>query len=443
LTTTSNRNKFLAALVLLLFANTLVSQTNSVSPYSRFGFGDLYHGLNARYIGMGGASLATPDGLNINFANPASLVNLEMTTFNVGFEGSFIAQQQESPSVTIQNSRSGMRNLSVGVPIKEWWGSAASLQPYSFKGYDISSSRSLTNDTTVSITDQFTGEGGLNSVIWANGFEVAEGFSLGINMHYIFGSLRESNTVNFDNFNFLDTRSDRESQLSDWYFSYALNYQYQFENDRFLAVAARFQNTNTINSQNLQYDYTLDGSNARDTLLGGSTSDGVFTMPSEFGFGLSYGKQTENALQAAWAINADYETYAGSEFNSSLGGSPLSDGYKMELGGFFTPRFTFKSLERGTNFFNNTEYRFGGFYEKTPISLAGQDIYNYGITFGLGLPIRQRNLAPGEYKVSTVNLGIVAGRRGTFANNLIREEYISLYMSVTFNDKWFIEYKYR
>lgn len=198
-----------------------------------------------------------------------------------------------------------------------------------------------------------------------------------------------------------------------------------------------------MTSEDISFDYTIDGNTAVDTLVGGSSNTGSYTMPSEFGFGFSYGKQLEKANQAAWAINADYETYSGSEFQSSINGSPLVDAYKMELGGFLTPRYTFKSLERGTGFFNNVEYRIGAFYEKTPLNLEQLDLYNYGITFGLGLPIRQRNLAPGEYKVSTVNIGIVAGQRGTLSNNLIREQYVSFYLSVTFNDKWFIDYKYR
>lgn len=394
-------------------------------------------------MGMGGASLALPDGLNLNFANPASYTNLNLTTFNVGFEGSFINQEQSNPAVNIPNSRSGMRNLSFGIPMTAYWGSALSVQPYSFKGYQISSTRRLSADTTISITDQFNGEGGLNSVIWGNSFEVAEGLSLGINMHYIFGSLRENTTVNFDDFRFLDTRSDRESQLSNLYLSYGMQYRYDLPNDRFVAAAARFQNSTNLTSNDISFDYTIDGNRAVDTLVGGSSETGIYTMPSEFGFGFSYGKQLENANQAAWAINADYETYSGSEFQSSINGSPLVDAYKMELGGFLTPRYTFKSLERGSNFFNNVEYRFGAFYEKTPLNLEQLDLYNYGITFGLGLPIRQRNLAPGEYKVSTVNIGIVAGQRGTLANNLIREQYLSFYLSVTFNDKWFIDYKYR
>lgn len=443
LSTISNPYKTVAVLLLTLLGSGINAQTNSVSPYSRYGFGDLYHGLNARYMGMGGASLATPDGLNLNFGSPASYTNLSLTTFNVGFEGSIIQQQQDMPAVDLQNSRSGMRNLSFGVPVQTWWGSAIAIQPYSFKGYQIRSSRTLASDSTVAITDEFNGEGGLNSVIWGNSFEVANGLSLGVNMHYIFGSLRENNVVNFDDFRFLDTRSDRESQISNFYLSYGMQYRYDLPKDRFLAVAARFQNSSNLTSEDINFDYTIDGNLAVDTLVGGSSSEGNYTMPSEFGFGFSYGKMLENANQASWGINADYETYSGSEFRSSIGGSPLVDGYKMELGGFFTPRYTFKSLERGSGFFNNTEYRFGAFYEKTPLNLSEQDLYNYGITFGLGLPIRQRNLAPGEYKVSTVNIGIVAGQRGTLANNLIREQYISFYLSVTFNDKWFIEYKYR
>ncbi len=430
---------------MLVFATgvSLMAQTNSVSPYSRFGFGDLYHGLNGRFMGIGGASLASPDGRNINFDNPASYHNLALTTFDVGFELSQITQEQSVPPVNLENSRSGMRNLSVGVPIKDWWGSAFSLQPYSFKGYQINSNRVLDSDTSVAITDQFLGEGGLNTVIWGNSFVVAEGLSLGFNINYVFGSLRESTIVNFENFTFLDTRSDRESQINGWFFNYGAQYQYKLPNDYFLNAGLFFQNSIDLNSSDLSFDYTIDGNFARDTLIGGSSSEGTYTLPSELGFGLSYGKMSDNKQKAVWAVNLDYHAYNGSEFEASIGGAPLLDGYRFEIGSFINPNLLSTSGKR-KGYFGDWEYRLGGFYEKTPLNLSGQDIFDYGITFGFGVPINKPNSGnPLDQKFNKANIGVVLGQRGTLANNLIREQYISFYLSVTFNDKWFIDYKYR
>lgn len=435
--------KSLKLLILCASAFNSVAQTNSVSPYSRLGLGDVYHQLNARQVGMGGASLANYDALNINFLNPASYTDLQLTTFNVGFEGSFINQSQANPSITVSNNRSGMRNLSVGVPLTKWWGSALALMPYSFKGYDISSNRTAASDSTIAITDRFFGDGGLNSIIWGNAFEVAEGLSLGINAQYVFGSIRENTIIDYSSGTFYDTRLEQESQIRGLILKGGAKYHYEMEDDRFLALALNFQNGSTLSSENLDYQYTISGISSVDTLKGGSTTTGDFTLGSEFGFGLSYGERKIGAMQPSWALNVDYKASNGDDFRTPDGNSTLINAYQLNVGTFFTPRQTFKKLDRSTNFFNNVEYRFGGFYEKMPFQLAGTDLYNYGITFGLGLPIKQRSQAPGEFKVSTVNIGIMAGRRGSLENGLIQEEYLSIYLAVTFNDKWFIDYKYR
>ena len=435
--------KSLNLLIFCALAFSASAQTNSVSPYSRFGLGDNYHQLNARQVGMGGANLATYDALNINFLNPASYTDLQLTTFNVGFEGSLINQIQDNPSISVRNNRSGMRNLSVGVPLTKWWGSAVALVPYSFKGYEISSSRSALSDTNVSITDRFSGDGGLNSIIWGNAFKVAEGLSIGVNAQYVFGSIRENTIIDYRNESFFDTRLEEESQISGLLFKAGAKYHYQLPNDRFISAGLNFQNASSLQSDNLSYQYTISGVSPVDTLKGGSTTSGEFSLGSEFGFGLSYGAKASGAMQPSWGVNVDYKSTNGADFRRPDGSGALLNAYQLNVGSFLTPKQSFKKLERSTNFFSNVEYRVGGYYEKMPFQLSETDLYNYGITFGLGLPIKQRSQAPGEFKVSTVNIGVMAGRRGSLQNGLIQEEYLSFYLAVTFNDKWFIDYKYR
>jgi len=436
-------SKSLSVLIFCALGFAVEAQTNSVSPYSRFGLGDTYHQLNAKQVGLGGASIAAYDALNINFLNPASFTDLELTTFNVGFEGSFITQSQSNPSYSVENNRSGMRNLSVAVPLTEWWGAGVSLRPYSFKGYDISSNRTSLNDTTISITDRFSGDGGLNSIIWGNAFKVAEGLSLGINAQYVFGSIRENTIVDYNNESFFDTRLEEESQVRGILFKAGAKYHYKLANNRFLAAGFNFQNGSSLQSENLSYQYTLSGINPVDTLTGGSTTEGEFQLGSEFGFGLSYGAKNEGAMQPSWGINVDYKSTNGADFRRPDGSGNLLNAYQFNLGSFITPGQSFKNIERSTNFFSQVEYRLGAYYEKMPFQLTGTDLFNYGITFGLGLPIKQRSQSPGEFKVSTVNIGVMAGRRGSLENGLIQEEYLSFFLAVTFNDKWFIDYKYR
>jgi hypothetical protein len=65
------------------------------------------------------------------------------------------------------------------------------------------------------------------------------------------------------------------------------------------------------------------------------------------------------------------------------------------------------------------------------------------MTFGMGLPIKHRQMIPGEEKSTVLNFGLAYGSRGTLNNGLIQETYVRFLFGITLNDRWFIKYKYR
>lgn len=418
------------------------AQVNSVSPYSRLGMGEMAPINFTRALGMGGANMGMPSALNIDLSNPASYTDLRLTTFEAGMEFSFLNQSQTNPDLTINNNRSGFRFLAVGVPLTDWWASTAGLKPYSYKGYDISSERNLASDPDLAIRDNFTGTGGLNKVFWGNAFKIGESFSVGINANYLFGSLIDIRSVNFLDDSFLDTREENETRVEGFTFDYGARYQYDFS-DKFVGLGLSLSQSMDLNGNFTQYRYTVGDGAALDSLTGTVDRASDYTLPNELRAGISFGKRHPQIYNPAWAINFDYESYRGSEFEDAQGLRPYRDGYRLQVGGLIIPRFTFSTLERSTGYMANVEYRLGAFFEETPMVLNGVGVQDYGITFGIGLPVSPRNLAPGEVKVSSVNLGFIYGRRGTLDQGLIQEEYYSIYLGISLSDKWFIDYKYR
>ena len=75
-------------------------------------------------------------------------------------------------------------------------------------------------------------------------------------------------------------------------------------------------------------------------------------------------------------------------------------------------------------------------YEGTGLSLNNEDIDEFGITFGLGLPI-----GPG---FSNINLGFEYGQRGTTDSGLVKEDIfkVSVGFSLTEARKWFERRKF-
>lgn len=430
----------------ILIITQLQAQISSVSPYSKIGIGDLYTNAYSAAQGFAGANLGLVDNTNINFLNPASYSALDLTAFEIGFQGTSVQQRQSTPDIFEENGSAGLRYFAFGLPVKDWWGASIGLQPYSLKGYSISSTSTVEDQT---ITRQTDGNGGLNQLFVGNSFEVANGLSLGVNASFVFGKNEESRYILWDNSKFYNAKIQEVANTRGAYFSFGAQYALQLENDRELGLGLTFSNAMDLSTTVGNYAYTFIGQPGLESPIDSTASstsvDSDIRLPSEFGFGFSYGKKKKSLYNGnhAWVINGDFHLYNGSEFRNFDGTNVnMVNGYKAELGGFFIPAETFSRMSKSRSFTSTIQYRFGGFYEKTPYNVANTDIYNYGMTFGMGIPIRRSNI-PGVVRVNTINTGLVIGQRGTTSNGLIQETYVNFYLGLTLNDKWFIKYKYR
>ena len=82
-------------------------------------------------------------------------------------------------------------------------------------------------------------------------------------------------------------------------------------------------------------------------------------------------------------------------------------------------------------YFNRVQYRLGGYSSNSYLSIRGEQLTDYGITFGVGLPLRGTK--------TSFNLGMVLGQRGTLNNDLIKENYGMIHVSFTMHDFWFFK----
>jgi hypothetical protein len=100
----------------------------------------------------------------------------------------------------------------------------------------------------------------------------------------------------------------------------------------------------------------------------------------------------------------------------------------ISVGGFYLPK-----INSITSYFHRVTYRAGFHYQKSGLVVNDTEIDEYGISFGLSLPI--------GLKLSNVNLGFEMGKRGTTDNNLIEENFYNFRLSLSLNDKWFRKQK--
>jgi hypothetical protein len=73
-------------------------------------------------------------------------------------------------------------------------------------------------------------------------------------------------------------------------------------------------------------------------------------------------------------------------------------------------------------------------YQQTPYLVNDQKINDFGINFGVTLPLRS---------LSRLSLAFQVGQRGSTDNDLIQERYFRANLGITVNDnKWFIRRKF-
>jgi hypothetical protein len=100
----------------------------------------------------------------------------------------------------------------------------------------------------------------------------------------------------------------------------------------------------------------------------------------------------------------------------------------MAIGGEFTPY----SASPGS-YLKRITYRTGVSLDHYPYLVNSSTLKDFGINFGLSLPVG---------RISSLDIGVKVGKRGSLGLNKIEENYFKLYFGMTFNDQWFIKRKF-
>ncbi len=436
-------------LIALLMPILSWAQPKDNSPYSRFGIGDIVDDnfLASQYMGGLGASFIDP--YNINIVNPASLSYLGASTFDIGLfaERSTLTDNQ---NISVSRWNGNLNYLSLAFPLQNALndildrkkrdinaGMGFTLMPYSTVGYDISSF--LFDENFGEYEINYQGSGGSYQFLWSNGIRY-KNLAVGLNLGYLFGKISNVTNINFTDSDAAFTSFlDRNTNISGFVWRGGIMYthilnQKKSADDQSTEfkkfVFGLYVNSSTsLNTRANIFEASLLSLPGGETIIDtfkdvrGEKTEG--TLPSEIGLGVSYVNGN------SFSLGMNYETTKWSNFSSEIVNYNLKDTYKLSFGGFYRPNY--KSI---TNYFSRVYYRFGGFYQKVPVEInQGEDIKDYGISVGLGMPFFYQR------KISHANLGVTLGWKGNGTS--IEERYIKFSFSFTFNDdEWFIKRKY-
>ncbi|NER14777.1 hypothetical protein GWK08_15075 [Leptobacterium flavescens] len=416
--------KIIVGITLLLISNSY-AQNGSNSPYSFFGLGELRFRGTVENQSMGGISVFA-DSIAFNFRNPAAFGNLRLTTYTVAASYTNLSLKNETTTESTGNG--AFEYLALAFPLSPKLGIGFGVIPYSSVGYQL---ESLDETQDPNVLDRFSGDGGLNRAFLSVGYAITKNFSIGATANYDFGRI-DNDTRRIIEGVQLATREVNESSLSGIDVNLALNYKGRLTKDLMLHSSVIYAPEATITSENERrletistitgvdvvaqsINVDLDALNLRETDL---------IIPSTTTFGLGVGKLNK------WFVGGEYEIKKIGNFeNSFLSISNLAyeDGSRFSLGGFYVPRYNSFS-----SYWSRVTYRLGLRYEETGIRLNNTPVNDFGISFGLGLPVGG----------SKLNIGFEGGRRGTTTAGRVEETYFSVKVSLSLLGKWFRKVQY-
>lgn len=418
--------KLIATVALLFIGITATAQVGTASPYSFYGIGSIKFNGTMENRAMGGVSLF-PDSLALNLLNPAALGKLNLTNYSLGASFSRFGLKSDSGDATAKSA--SFDYLALGFPISRKLGASFGLLPYSAVGYAL---QNIDSTGQVAETYRYSGEGGLNKVFVSFGYEITKNLSIGVTGNYDFGRIDNTAYSIRENVE-LSTREQSYSSLSGLDFKLALNYQKSLKNGYTIYSSAMYVPEAKISSENLRnYStvllYTNGQEAVRETYDADLESEGLaktdVTLPQRTTFGLGLGHNNH------WFVGAEYEYAQLSGLSNpflQINGVAYQDAGSFSVGGMWVPDY-----DSFTSYFKRTTYRAGFKYENTGMIINNQQINDFGISFGIGLPVG---------RLSKLNLGFDFGKRGTTEGSLIRENYFNFRVGLSLLDRWFIKNK--
>ncbi len=401
----------IVALIATIACSFAHAQNSTLAPYSRYGYGMLGDNATSAPRAMGSVGYAMQSGRQINVMNPASYAAIDSMTFLFDMGISLNCLWSEENDKRENTFGGGLDYITLQVPIGKRMGASVGILPYASTGYSFGGE--IDNGYA-----SRTGNGSLNQAYLGFAGRPFNGFSLGFNFAYLFGT-----TVN-DLYTSTTTGSasmfQRSMQVRDWHADFGVQYGFNIGRLHRVTLGLTYSPGKDLhgNTYGVFYD-TADNTTSADT-VGYTKLNGLYSMPESWGAGINYTWNKRLMVEADFT----YQPWSKAKFAAieNFESTEFADRWRVGLGMQYTPN------SRG-GYGKRMQYRAGAYYNHDYLMIRGNNIREYGITAGLGLPI------PG-FK-SVLNIGFEWKHRACSPTALIKEDYFNVTIGINFNEMWF------
>ncbi len=419
---------FTITILAFLFAfNTGLAQNNVTSPYSFIGLGDNFQKGNIRALSMGGTDIALRSNMYINMMNPAGISGIDSMSF-VGSVG--VAMNNTSyrtSSLSSSFSSANINHLAIAFPVTKRWKTAIKLLPYSSVGYEVYDDSEVENGGNIKY--EYKGNGGLDAISWTNAYAITNRLAVGLNASYYFGKIEHDRSVYFPDSVFIFSSMVREKVvLNGFFFEAGVQYYHPLDDDNTLGFGLTYGNQSQLNASTDYFAVTFLGEDTYnnttlDTIRTWTDASSSVRLPYRIGGGISWVKKDKLTLAA------DFRFENWKNFKYLENQLDLSNKISASIGSEFIPESNTLSA-----YWKMIHYRLGFRYEHLGIKFADNEIKEYAVSVGFGLPLRKSK--------TFVNLGFELGQNGTIQNDLIQERFFRVMMGISIKETWFRKSKF-
>jgi len=406
---------------LLITGEVSLAQQTTSSPYSRFGMGDLNSQFSSVFNSLGGGGYAINDSKIINPFSPASYSSYQSNSFlfSTGINNETIDIQSLTDNQTVNNL--SLSHILFGFPLTKKIGSSFGIIPFSSIGYSMQN-----RDDFFGADMLYDGDGGISKVYFGSSLELHQNLSVGANASYLFGGLNRRKRLVFDDETIFNSRSNSLINIKGIYYEFGAVFSKKIDdNNSQISISINTSNNTNVDAKrtNLVETFEYSGTNeiVKDTFVN-SVEKGSMILPKYTNLGLAYSLDE-------WLFVFDYSTQNWSDYELFEESDSLINSQRISGGLQYTP-----DISSVNQFYKRCHYRVGLALNTTPLQINNTQLEDKSISFGIGIPIKKNK--------STYDISLILGQRGTTSNNLLKENYVKIGLSMSFEGIWFVKQKY-
>lgn len=333
------------------------------SPYSMFGIGEITTGLHGQNSAMGGVAYGSRSLLFINTGNPAGLVGLDSCKLITEVSGFAKYESYKSNKNSNDAFTGNVSSFMMGGRIMPRWYTSVGLTPYSSVGYYFQSTKDVEGSPGSTVSSVFEGSGGLSKVSLSNAVLLPRNISVGVNLSYVFGNMKQIETQEGMNI----TQNMRANAV---YADFGIQYERALGKNTILTLGAVYgyrQKLNIDNKKTIKTSLT----ETEESLRGADQY-----LPQFFGFG-------GNLVHKKMTYALDYTFHQYSSLSSGDSRVTFNDTHEFNGGVCFSPE-----SYAASSYWKRMKYKAGLKMSNNYLSISKKDGISWRGSAGIDFPVR-------------------------------------------------------